>query len=96
VDDAAYWAFSFDEMGKFDLPAAFGYILNVTRGVNVMNANFDDFLSQFFAAKSFPIFIKPMSSFLSSFLKLSPYTRVGFELTTHSFSLLGGRLRRYH
>jgi hypothetical protein len=28
--------------------------------------------------------------------KLPPYTLAGFDLTTHSASLLGGRQRRYH
>jgi hypothetical protein len=56
VDDAAYWAFSFDEMGKFDLPAAFGYILNVTRGVNVMNANFVESFKPIFCRKKFSDF----------------------------------------
>jgi hypothetical protein len=31
-----------------------------------------------------------------SFLDLPPYTLAGFDLTTHSSSLLGGRRRRYH
>ncbi len=30
TNDTNYWAFSFDEMGKYDLPAAFDYILNLT------------------------------------------------------------------
>jgi hypothetical protein len=30
------------------------------------------------------------------FFKLPPYTLVGFNLTTHSSSLLGGRQRRHH
>lgn len=29
VDDADYWSFSFDEMGKFDIPAALIYISDV-------------------------------------------------------------------
>jgi hypothetical protein len=34
------------------------------------------------------------SSFLK--IKLPPYTVVGFDLTTHSSSLLDGKRRRYH
>jgi hypothetical protein len=30
TNDTSYWSFSFDEMGKYDLPAAFDYILNLT------------------------------------------------------------------
>jgi hypothetical protein len=30
------------------------------------------------------------------FLKLPPYTPAGFDLTTHSSNLLGGRRRQYH
>jgi hypothetical protein len=34
---------------------------------------------------------------LNFFIKmLPPYTLSGFDLTTHSSSLLGGRHRRYH
>jgi hypothetical protein len=29
-------------------------------------------------------------------IKLPPYSLAGFDLTTHSSSLLGGRRRRYH
>jgi hypothetical protein len=31
-----------------------------------------------------------------TFFKLPPYTLAGFDLTTHSSSLLGCRRRRYH
>jgi hypothetical protein len=34
--------------------------------------------------------------FFKLFLKLPPYTLAGYDLTTHSPSLLGGRWRRYH
>ena len=30
IADPEYWSFSFDEMGQYDLPAAFNYILNLT------------------------------------------------------------------
>jgi hypothetical protein len=35
-------------------------------------------------------------SIWSTFLKLSPYTLAGFDFTTHSSGLLGGRRRKYH
>jgi hypothetical protein len=28
--------------------------------------------------------------------KLPPYTLAGFDLTTHSYNVLGGKRRRYH
>ena len=30
LDDKEYWEFSFDEMGKYDLPAAFDYVMTVS------------------------------------------------------------------
>ena len=35
ISDALYWAFSFDEMGKFDIPAALDFILNVTKAERI-------------------------------------------------------------
>jgi hypothetical protein len=32
----------------------------------------------------------------NNFLNIPPYTLAGFDLTTHIFSLLDGRRRRYH
>ena len=35
VDDASFWSFSFDEMGKFDIPAALNYITDVTNASKI-------------------------------------------------------------
>jgi hypothetical protein len=40
--------------------------------------------------------VSPRKKFVFFLKKLPPYTLAGFELTTHSSSLLSGRRRRYH
>jgi len=86
-DEPEFWAFSFDEMAKYDLPAVFPYITKETGQSSFSYVGHSQGTSQFFAAISS---IPSLATYINLFIGLAPVAYFGNNdnLFVDTFSLL--------
>ncbi len=66
--DAQFWDFSFEEMGKYDLPAMISYIVKETGREKISYVGHSQGTSQFFSGMTFnPEFFKKHLNFMGAF-----------------------------
>ena len=79
IDTTAFWNYSFADMGREDVPANVGYILNVTRVPSLTFVGYSQGTSQTFVTLTEPETMHFLKGRVNLYVALSPVTYLGHQ-----------------